>query len=138
MMNIFRMQSHDFTVLAKKRWEKGASKSPRFTLADVEQIYQAYPRHVGKAAAIHSIERALVRCLADHPDDAFAWLLGKVQEYAKTPAAHSGHFTPHPATWFNQDRFNDDPKEWSRRHEPADENKPLINCLTGEIMEESR
>ncbi len=73
----------------------------------VEQIYQAYPRKVGKRAAIPAIQRALERCQYGHD-----WMLARVQRYADSPAGKAGRFTPHPATWFNDGRYDDDQKEW--------------------------
>lgn len=105
-------EEEDEVVFHKRGMQGG---KPHFTPADSEEIYAAYPRHVGKAAARVAIERALVRVLKDHPDDAKAWLLERVMAYATSPAGQAGHFTPHPATWFNQDRFNDDPAEWQEK-----------------------
>ena len=81
------------------------------------QIYEAYPRKVGRRDALRSIERALERLPRElkwegNEEDLPYWLLGKVEEYAKTPAGNRGYLTPHPSTWFNQSRYLDDPKEW--------------------------
>lgn len=80
----------------------------------VEAIYQAYPRRVGRQVAIKAIKRAVqhVKARGHTLREAEVWLFRKVQEYARSPAGNDGEFTPHPATWFNQGRYDDDPKEW--------------------------
>jgi len=79
-----------------------------------EDIYSVYPRHAGRGAAIKAIEKAMTKVDV-------ATLLDAVQAYAaavKTwpPTARytcAGVDTvPHPATWFNQERWTDDRAEW--------------------------
>ena len=75
-----------------------------------EQIYAAYPRKVGKQGAVKAIQRAATR----HPMPA---LLQAVIAYAtavKAWPASEKQYVPHPQTWFNQGRYEDDPKEWQR------------------------
>lgn len=72
-----------------------------------EDIYEAYPLKVGRPAAVRSIRKAMMRHSPRHlleRTKAFAAIRGKNAE-----------FTPHPATWFNQERFNDDPSTWHPR-----------------------
>jgi len=72
-------------------------------------IYAAYPRKVGKVAAIKAIQKAMERGATN--------LLFVVRQYAdataKWPAADK-QYIPHPATWFNKGMYDDDPKEWQR------------------------
>ena len=76
----------------------------------VEATYQAYPRHVGKQAALQAIRRALERLSANgHGPD---WLLERVKAFAESPAGRAGPYTPHPATWFNRGSYDDDPAQW--------------------------
>ncbi|MCH8806653.1 MAG: helix-turn-helix domain-containing protein [Planctomycetes bacterium] len=93
----------------------------------VEGIYQAYPRHVGKRTAIRAIRAALVR-IAAQPGigahgQAGAWLLERVQAFANSPAGQAGKFTPHPATFFNSERYDDDSAEWDRSEKSADHSR---------------
>jgi len=77
----------------------------------VEEIYQAYPRKVAKPDALKAISRALKRGIKA-PD-----LLAKTQAYAGTVAnwpEADKTFIPHPASWFNRERYNDDPATWGR------------------------
>lgn len=75
----------------------------------VALLYQAYPKKVGKGAAKKSIEKALKKTQFDV-------LLDAVTEYAKAcESIQVGReFIPYPATWFNQERWDDDRTEWWR------------------------
>lgn len=77
-----------------------------------EDIYNAYPRKVGKPDALLAITRAL-KC------HGAGYLLERTTSYARTQPIN-GKFTPHPATWFNQARFNDDPQTWQPRDQPLE------------------
>lgn len=76
-----------------------------------ETIYQAYPLKVGKPAAMVKIRMAL-----ENPPEGFTletWpdeLLNRTVRYAGLRKDEP--YTPHPATWFHQCRFNDDPVTW--------------------------
>lgn len=92
-------------------------KSPRaqiFTHGDVEKIYLAYPRQVGKQDALKAIRKVLATGKIS-PDD----LLARVQAYAKSPAGNRGVYTPYPASWLNAGHYDDDQKEWQRVDEKA-------------------
>ena len=87
----------------------------------IEAIYAQYPRKVGKRTAIKAIVKAVKRITANNSTEEGArrWLWKKVREYALSPAGQKSQdpaqdFRPHPATWFNQDRFYDDPAEWQK------------------------
>ena len=78
-----------------------------------EQIYRAYPRKEAKQAALAAIRKVL-----DQRGEWRAKLLGKVIEYATAVAGwpeSDRQYVPHPATWFNQGRYEDDPSVWVRR-----------------------
>lgn len=89
-------------------------------------IYDAYPRKVGKAGALKAIEKAM-----RVSDRTPANLLQQTKAYAaavKTwpPTARytvAGVDTvPHPATWFNRGSYDDPPEEWQRgasKHAPS-------------------
>lgn len=89
--------------------------------ATPEAIYAAYPRHVGKAAALRAIER-VIKKLKGETADPVGLLLAYTNSYAEAVAkwpAREQQYIPHPATWFNQGRYLDDPKEWVRGNEPT-------------------
>lgn len=72
---------------------------------EAEQIYELYPRKVGKIEALKKINIAL-------RDHSFEFLKTRVALFANSPAGQRGHYTPYPATWFHQGRYLDDAKEW--------------------------
>lgn len=78
------------------------------------QIYMVYPRKIARPSAL----RAICRALRKVP---FQILLEKTKKFADITAknlaadADSKRFVPHPATWFNQERYNDNPAEWVRK-----------------------
>jgi len=79
----------------------------------VAEIYESYPRKVGRKAACRAIALALKTKPA-------AELLEAVKAYAAAVArwpAADRQYVPHPTTWFNQGRYDDDRKTWERRHE---------------------
>jgi hypothetical protein len=75
----------------------------------LEGVYQAYPRHVGKAAALKAIRKAI---LGNGHDS--AWMLERVKLYATARAGEDPDFTPNPATWFNRGSYDDDESAWKR------------------------
>ena len=82
----------------------------------IAEIYEAYPRHIGKARAIEKIGIALgkIEATGMTVDEAASHLLSKTREFASSLAGQRGVYTPHPSTWFNQERYTDDPAEWDR------------------------
>jgi hypothetical protein len=65
-------------------------------------IYEGYPKHVAKPQALKAIEAALRKM-------PFEALLAKTKAFAEHCRATGAdpRFIPHPATWFNQERYND-------------------------------
>jgi len=56
----------------------------------------------------------------------FSYLLDRTSEFAhawRGATQSERDFIPHPATWFNQERFNDDPETW-RKHDPKAKSPP--------------
>ena len=90
-----------------------------------EEIYEAYPRRVGRRYAIKCVIKAIKRIKEEqintgcslydrgigyeHPA---AFLLRRVLEFAASPAGKLKKFTPHCSTWMNQERYYDDTAEW--------------------------
>lgn len=99
---------------------------PPSTNGQALAIYEAYPRHVGKAAALVATQKALAKVQAKGHDA--AWLLGRVQLFAASPAGKAGAFTPHCATWMNQGRFDDDDSEWNTNRTPVDRNPSRVHA----------
>ena len=114
----------EFSVRAKKaataRWSKAAPNTEKeseevqgkgdkhcssIAPSILTTIYEAYPKRVGKPKALIAIKKAV----AQFGDE---FILQKTTEYASARAGEDPAFTPMPATWFNQERFNDDPATW--------------------------
>ena len=73
-----------------------------------EEIYKAYPRKIAKLEALKAIQKALKSVPAQV-------LLDKTKEFAAAwNESEDLTYCPHPATWFNGQRFNDDPSTWIR------------------------
>lgn len=73
-----------------------------------EAIYKAYPRHIGKKAALKAIAGAMRGIPSSD-------LLKLTMEYAKQVtkwSAKEREFVPHPSTWFNRGSYLDDQGEW--------------------------
>lgn len=104
-----------------------------------EAIYQAYPRRVGKGAALKAIVRAVkgIAARKDAPADPAGWLLERVKAYAAARRGQDQQYTPHPATWFNQERYDDDPTEWSARPD-ADRSPARISAPEGKYANVGR
>jgi uncharacterized protein YdaU (DUF1376 family) len=105
----------------------------------IEAIYQAYPRKVGKQGALKAIGRAVQRLHASGMPmrEAQEFLWKTVSTYAKSPAGNDGTFTPHPATWFNDGRYDDDQNEWQRRANDPIAAKPVYKLPPGVTWEEA-
>ena len=73
--------------------------------AIAEEIYSHYPKKTGKAAAIKSIEKALKIIKPEQ-------LSLIVKTYAEKTAWMDRQYIPNPATWFNQERWDDDQTTW--------------------------
>ena len=85
------------------------TKKKNFTLTHIEQLYQAYPVHVQKQAAMKAIAKVLKN------GKPFDELLATVKKFARSKKGR-GEFCPYPATWFNQGRYEDDPAMWEKEY----------------------
>jgi hypothetical protein len=84
-----------------------------------EQIYSAYPRRTKRPDALRAIEKALL-----DSDMTAEVLLRITQSYAKATnqwPSDQRKFIPYPASWFNGERYRDDPKEWEENAIPESE-----------------
>ena len=74
--------------------------------AQAAEVYAAYPLKVGKPAALRAIRSAIQK-------HGFEPVKAATEAYAAVRAGDKAYL-PHPATWFNQERYNDDPATWHR------------------------
>jgi 5-methylcytosine-specific restriction endonuclease McrA len=98
-------------------------------LPEVIEIYNAYPRKVGRPVAIRAIIKALETMSAPE-------LLEKTKAYALARAGADQQYTPHPSTWFNQQRFNDHPATW-KPAQPTIPGKPVEKSIIQKDIEAS-
>ena len=100
----------------KRREEKkDPPKPPKggAVLASIaETIYQEYPRKVGKPKALRAIANALKR-KSPSGQRVELFLLERTKKFAEIRKGQNSGLTPHPSTWFNQERYNDDPETWN-------------------------
>ena len=90
----------------------------------IADIYGRYPRKVARKAAIKAIRAAA-------KEQSLDYLLDRVSAYAAAVARWSQEdrqYIPHPATWFHQARYDDDPGEWAREDPRAadDDDEPVL------------
>jgi len=80
------------------------------------KIYNAYPkeRRVSKGNTLKSINKQLTCC---DPNE----LLEITKKYAEVTKDMDPQFIPMSATWFNQQRFKDDPCTWNPNYILAEE-----------------
>jgi hypothetical protein len=87
--------------------------APSYTKADqatpeevnkAAEIYEAYPRKAGRPKALTAILKALVGLRGTMTPDQ---LLAATQAFAKSRIGEDQQYTPHPTTWFNQERWAD-------------------------------
>lgn len=64
-------------------------------------FWTAYPRHIGKAAALKAFEKAVTKARAKVIIDA-------AKLYRRSVGENDPKFIAHPTTWLNQERWEDD------------------------------
>lgn len=82
--------------------------SPADWFGGFEEFWERYPRRIGKAAARKAYAKAVKR--AAHDDIMFG-----LSQQMPSLASREQQYIPHPSTWLNQERWNDD----------ADHNAPI-------------
>jgi hypothetical protein len=87
-----------------KELQEGNPKTQSTGLA--ETIYQEYPKKVGRPTALKAIQKAVKMHGFEH-------VLAKTKLFAET-CKLDRQFFPHPATFFNQERYNDSPDTWRK------------------------
>ena len=75
------------------------------TKYEADAIYKAYPRHTAPKPAYKAIRIAAAKFGVEY-------LLERTRKYAAAVQGGNPKFIPHPATWFNQERFREDESEW--------------------------
>ena len=71
-----------------------------------ERIFDSYPRKQNKLSALKAIKKSMV-------ENDTEFLLERTQLYAKVAArSRKQQFIKYPAKWFDEECFNEDPKDW--------------------------
>jgi hypothetical protein len=94
-----------------------------------EEIYKLYPKKAAAPTALIAIRKSLRKYSSEI-------LLEKTREFAALWAGATDlSFCPNPSTWFNQERFNDDPSTWNRpnREKPQAELRRLESVKDGHV-----
>jgi len=97
---------------------KKAKRNSSVDALELQQIYSAYPRKVAPSDALKAIAKAIAKGKTP------AHLLERTKSYAAATALWAEdelRFIPHPATWFNGGRYDDDPKTWLSKAAPQSE-----------------
>ena len=88
------------------------TSSSSLSTSDVKAIYRFYPKKMGKRNALNAIDNAAIRLeQEDMPvDEILNYLSKKTEAYRDSRIGNPKHpeYTPLPATWYNQDRYDDD------------------------------
>lgn len=71
-------------------------------------FWATYPRRIGKGAALKAWKKALKTATAEQ-------ILAGAERYAQIRAGDDPQYTAHPATWLNQQRWEDEPDPETRR-----------------------
>jgi len=122
------------------RNQLGTSKDQKQDEEQVESLYAAYPRKVGKPAALASIRKAIKREAAKADlGMAPAALLAKTRLWATAcdqrtaEEPDSAKYIKHPSTWFNQQGYLEPAAEWGIKQKP----KSLSSQLNDEVLRAS-
>lgn len=92
-----------------------------------EEIYDQYPRKAAKPHAIRAIKKAMKSTPAQTLFEAVV-MLGMVWQNASPEEIK---FIPYPATWFNQERYKDDPSTWRNEKKASNGFAPGYILNTG-------
>ena len=104
-----------------KEEDKEKEKEARPT---AEQIFNAYPKKVAKQDALRAITKAFAFASPEQlleATTAFGAATANWEDKDKP-------FIPHPATWFNGGRYNDDRGEWTRGGNRQEQQITLISA----------
>jgi hypothetical protein len=118
--------------VVKNKHKKTTQVADDQTTTQIDALYAAYPKHVGRGQAIRAIRAALKKA-------PYETILAGVQRYVAERAGQDAQYTANPATWFNGERWTDvDPRAIKRENEKKLQDKRdrrAAELLDREIME---
>ena len=93
----------DKKVVSKKRHTKDIiTKDKEIYTSNFITFWNLYPKKIGKGAAFKSYKNIL------NPKPTLSEILKSIQDQKKTEQWQNKQFIPHPATWINQRRWEDE------------------------------
>jgi len=114
--------SSNILSLEKKESKKASVPDPFF-----ETFWNLYPRKVAKVAARKAWDTALATIQLQRSIlkiDAATVIEQAAEKFAKSDKGR-GEYCPHPATWLNQGRYDDDPAAWAERNGTPPQHRKL-------------
>ena len=104
--NIIKGNISKEKITEQRAREKSADNPPRHTAQDArfEEFWSAYPKRVGRGAALKAYRRIKVT------DDLHRKMLTAIKAAQRSEQwrRDGGQFIPNPATWLNQERWDDE------------------------------
>jgi hypothetical protein len=101
---------------------------PQGTERAFEQFWESVHVKTGRRTAEKAHAVAVKAVAVERkipPQEAAAYILDRMQAFAKSPRAHPKDISPiHPATWLNQGRYDDDPAAWEGSGTPEPTTTP--------------
>jgi hypothetical protein len=95
---------------AKAKPARKKASIPEEYTSDFEEFWKLYPRRQGKAAAFRSWQKLSL----PQKRRAYVALKRQLADLAARAKDPRGNYCPHPATWINEGRFDDDPESAAR------------------------
>lgn len=95
-------------------------KDKNITLGNFDQFWERFPKKADKGKALDSWKKLCTQ----KPNDRPSWKMirSAIYEQKKSGRWQEEEFIPHPATWLNQQRWLDDPKEMKAPYNGAKPN----------------
>ncbi|MDA7979294.1 MAG: hypothetical protein MPJ50_11065 [Pirellulales bacterium] len=83
--------------------------------------WAAYPKKIGKRVARREFVYALAGLVREKGsrDEALAFMIERVEAFAKTPVGQHSQECPRPESWLRDGRWDDDPAEWEVTIKPC-------------------
>ncbi len=78
-----------------------------------ENWWSEYPKKVKKLSAAKSFGTKLVMIRSREENNSVEFLLERTRQFAKSRIGEPVQFTPYPASWLNENRFDEDPESWA-------------------------
>jgi uncharacterized protein YdaU (DUF1376 family) len=100
------------TVVGSGETDDGSGEPTLFDL-----FWATVPNKIGKRDAAKAFDRSLVVVATEKglgKTEAAGFITERMASFAESPKA-KGEFCPHPATWLNGGRYDDDPEQWVER-----------------------